>query len=170
MNRTRRLIGLLMFLGLVAMACGTAATPVSQPAPVPTTTPTISPTAALGATMTPSQKRQAARKVELQTTTSLKFYPSKIRVEPSESIEFVITDTSGFPHTFTIATSRAKQQILQDVTIVGQQTKSVRVTFPEETGTLYLFCRPHEWAGMIGMIGVGVEPSDPNGPGTDYRS
>jgi len=108
--------------------------------------------------------------VELQTTTSLKFNPSKIRVEPGESIEFVITDTSGFPHTFTIATSGGKREILQDVLIVGNKTKSVRVTFPEEPGTLYLFCRPHEWAGMIGTIGVGVEPSDPNGPGTDYRS
>jgi len=118
----------------------------------------------------PSQGEQAARKVELQTTTSLKINPSKIRVEPGESIELVITDTSRFPHTFTIATPGAKRKILQDVTIVGNETKSVSVTFTEETGTLYLFCRPHEWAGMIGTIGVGAEPTDPNGPGTDYRT
>ena len=158
MNRKIELIALLMFLGLLPMACGTSATPVSPPATVPPFTPDINPT-----------KEQPARKVQLETSESLKFSPSKIRVEPGESIEFVITDTSGFPHTFTIADSKAKQKILHDVTIVGNETKSVRVTFSEETGTLYLFCRPHEWAGMIGTIGVGVEASEPTGQGTDYR-
>ena len=158
MHRKIELIGLLIFLGLLAMACGTSAIPVSPPAAVPPVTPDINPT-----------REQPARKVQLETTESLKFSPSEIRIEPGESIEFVITDTSGFPHTFTIADSKAKQKILQDVTIVGNETKSVRVTFPEETGTLYLFCRPHEWAGMIGTIGVGVEVSEPTGQGTDYR-
>ena len=158
MHQKIELIGLLMFLGLLAMACGTSATPVSPLATVPPVMPDINPT-----------KEQPARKVQLETSESLKFSPSKIRVEPGESIEFVITDTSGFPHTFTIADSKAKQKILRDVTIAGNETKSVRVTFPEETGTLYLFCRPHEWAGMIGMIGVGVEVSEPTGTGTDYR-
>ena len=147
-----------MFLGLVAMACGAAATPASLPTTAPPVAPDISPT-----------KEQAARKVQLETTTSLKFNPSQIRVEPGESIEFVITDTSGFPHTFTIADSKAKQKIVQDVPIVGNETKSVRVTFPEETGTLYLFCRPHEQLGMIGTIGVGVEASAHTGLGADYR-
>ena len=147
-----------MFLGLLAMACGTAATPVSPPATVPPVTPDITPT-----------KEPPARKVQLETTESLKFSPSKIRVEPGESIEFIITDTSGFAHTLTIAASKAKQKILQDVTLVGNETKSVQVTFPEETGTLYLFCRPHEWAGMIGTIGVGVDPDDPNDSSSDYR-
>lgn len=161
MNRGRGLIGPLIFLGLVAMACGTAATPVSLPATVPPVKTKISPTI-------PPTNVQEARKVQLETTESLKFSPSKIRVEPGESIEFVITDTSGFAHTFTIAASKAKQKILQDVTVAGNETKSVRVTFPEETGTLYLFCRPHEQAGMIGSIGVGAEPDDPAGGSPDY--
>lgn len=158
MHRKRELVAPVMFLGLLAMACGTAATPISPPATVPPVTSDINPT-----------KEQPARKVQLETSESLKFSPGKIRVEPGESIEFVITDTSGFPHTFTIADSKAKRKILRDVTIVGNETKSVQVTFPEETGTLYLFCRPHEWAGMIGMIGVGVAVSEPTGTGTDYR-
>ena len=145
-----------MFLGLVATACGTAATPVSLPATVPPATPNISPTAEFGAATTPSQKEQGARKVQIETTTSLKFNPREIRVERGERIEFVITDTSGFAHTFTIAASSEKQKILQDVAIGGNETKSVTMTFPEEAGTLYLFCRPHESAEMVGTIRIGV--------------
>ena len=162
MNRRRGLIGLLMLLGLVATACGTAATPIPLATTVPFVETKISPTEA-------PTKGPEARKVLLETTESLKFSPSMIRVEPGESIEFIITDTSGFAHTLTIAASKAKRKILQDVTLVGDETKSVQVTFPEETGTLYLFCRPHEWAGMIGTIGVGVGPDDPNDSSSDYR-
>ena len=150
MIRRRGLIGLLMFMGLVATACGTAATPASSPATVPPVKTEISPTI-------PTTNGQEARKVQVETTQSLKFNPSAIRVVPGESVDFVISDTSGFPHTFTIAASENKQKIIMDVPVAGNETKSVRVTFPGKARTLYLFCRPHEQAGMIGTIEVGVE-------------
>jgi len=139
------MVCLSVVLVLVVTACGTAAT--STPLP----------TAALEAPTMPPQVEQAGRKVQLETTSSLKFNPSEFRVEPGERIEFVITDTSGFTHTFTVAASSKKQKILQDVTIRGNETQSVDVTFQEEAGTLYLFCRPHEQAGMVGTIMVEVK-------------
>ena len=147
MNRRIGLISLLMFLGLIAAACGAAATPVSPPG-----AQNVRPTAALGDAAPPGQQGQAVRKVQLETTRSLRFNPRTFNAALGETVEFVITDTSGFDHTFTIADSKAKQKILQDVTIPGNGTKSVRVTFAEEAGSLYLFCRPHEGAGMVGII------------------
>ncbi len=142
MDARKGMICLSVVLVLVVTACGTAATP----------TPLS--TAALEAPTMPPQLEQTGRKVQLETTRSLEFNPSEIRVEPGEKIEFVITDTSGFAHTFTVADSSGKQKILQDVTIGGNETKSVTITFPEEAGKLYLFCRPHEQAGMVGTIRV----------------
>lgn len=145
MNRIFGTMFLPVVLALVLTACGTAATPAS-PAP-----------AALDAQTAPPQGEQAARKVQLKTTKSLRFNPGEFKVDPGERIEFVITDTSGFGHTFTIAASRDKRKILQDVKIRGNETKSVDITFPNEAGTLYLFCRPHEAAGMVGVIEVGAK-------------
>ena len=73
-------------------------------------------------------------------------------------IEVAITDTSGFAHTFTVAASREKRKALQHILIGGSETLSADFTFPKEAGTnLYLFCRPHEQAGMIGTIEVEVK-------------
>ena len=80
-------------------------------------------------------------------------FDEALRLDP---VEFVVADTSGFTHTFTVATSKAKEKILKDVPIRGNETKSIIVAFPKEVGKLYLFCRPHEAVGMIGTIEVGT--------------
>lgn len=142
MNVRKGIIGLSVILVLVLAACGSAAT--SNPPP----------TAAPGAQKAPPQVEQTARIVQVETTKSLKFNPSEISAAPGEQVEFAITNTSSFGHTFTVATSRAKEKILKDVTIRGNEKKSFTITFPEQAGTLYLFCRPHEGAGMVGAIRV----------------
>ena len=146
MKKTRGLIGFLVVLGLVTIACGPTAAPTS----------TASPTGRSEAIVPPSEGEAANRKVQVETTKSLTFFPDTLRVEPGETVEFVVADTSGFTHTFTVATSKAKEKILKDVQIKGNETKSIIVTFSEESGKLYLFCRPHEVAGMIGAIEVGT--------------
>ena len=145
MDGRKGMICLSVVVFLLLTACGAAATQTPMP------------TAAFEAPTKPPQVEQAERKVRLETTRSLKFSPSEINVEPGERIEFVITDTSGFAHTFTVAASSEKRKILQDVTIRGNETKSVTITFPEDAGKLYLFCRPHEQAGMVGTIRVEVK-------------
>ena len=127
MDRRRVLTGLFTFLGPLLIACGAAATP------------DIAPAVAQEAATTTSQTEQSPKVVQIKTTRSLKFEPSDMRVEQGERVEFVITDTSGFGHTFTVATSRGKQNILKDVSIKGNETKSVILTFPGEASTLNLF-------------------------------
>ena len=146
MRKTGGLIGFLVVLGLVTIACGPTDAPTS----------TASPTGRSEAIVPPSKEETAKRKVQLETTRSLTFIPDTLKVEQGETVEFVVADTSGFTHTFTVATSKAKDKILKDVRIKGNETKSIIVTFPQESDKLYLFCRPHEAAGMIGTIEVGT--------------
>ena len=142
MKKTRGLIGFLLVLGLGTTACG----PTAAPTPAATPTSTDSPSGRPEAIVPPSKGEAAMRKVQVETTSSLTFIPDTLKVEPGETVEFVVADTSGFTHTFTVATSKAKEKILKDVQIKGNETKSIIVTFPEESDKLYLFCRPHEAA------------------------
>ena len=87
MRKTRGLIGFLLVLGLVTSACGLTDAPTS----------TDSPTGRPEAIVPPSKGEAAMRKVQVETTRSLTFIPDTLKVEPGEKVEFVVTDTSGFP-------------------------------------------------------------------------
>ena len=147
-------IGLLVVLGLVATACGAAATAA----------PTLTAT-----TPEPAPAEEAERTIRVETTGSLTFNPSKIKVEPGETIKFDLLNTSDISHTFTIAISSAKREILTDVRLQGGESKSVTLTFPEEPAQLYLFCRPHQALGMVGAVTVGTRPAKPESPGGEYE-
>jgi plastocyanin len=85
----------------------------------------------------------------------LKFKPDAFDVLRGETVEFLLTNSSGFFHTFTIATSKDKGTVVADEQTSGPgERKTVRVPFPGTPGELYLFCRPHEIAGMIGTVNV----------------
>lgn len=94
------------------------------------------------------------RQVNIETTRDLTFEPADIAANVGETVGFGVTDTSGFFHTFTVATGPDKQTILADLTVNGNETKTVSVTLPPEPGQLYVFCRPHEAAGMTGTLTV----------------
>lgn len=95
------------------------------------------------------------RKFEVDHTATLRFDPASFDVQPGETVEFVLTNSSGFLHTFTIAKPVDKSEILVDETIEGPgERRMVAVTFPTTPGQYYLFCRPHEFAGMVGTVTV----------------
>ena len=91
----------------------------------------------------------------MDLTAELTFDPKDIQVSPGEVVTFVINDTSGFPHTFTIAETTAEQRVLADVDFAPNASRTVQVTFPTDVGQLYLVCRIHEAAGMTGVVHVG---------------
>ena len=119
----------------------------------PTVAPASSPTATTAPEPTPSEP--ATRELRIITSQQLIFEPGNIDVEPGETVTFQIENPSAVFHTFTIAISTAKDEILVDVTVAPDAIETATVTFPEVPATPYLFCRPHEAAGMIGQVQVG---------------
>ncbi len=156
------LLSLLLLVALVAAAC--AEEEEAAPAPTATSpipTPASSPTSIAEAAPTPTPRSvsEEVREIQIDTLQSLAFNPSQIVVEPGETVKFVITNQSSLLHTFTIAISSAKEEILVDVSMPPGESKTVTITFPEEPAQLYLFCRPHESFGMTGTVQVGEEGS-----------
>ncbi len=125
----------------------------ATPTPAPTSTPTPAPSPT--ATAAPTAVQPAVREIRVDLTAALTFDPKDIQVSPGEVVTFVINDTSGFPHTFTIAETTAKQRVLVDVDFAPNASQTVQVTFPTDVGQLYLVCRIHEVAGMTGDVHVG---------------
>lgn len=132
-------------------AATATAVPAATAAPVATATSTPVPTSAPTATV-PS----GPRIIPLATTANLTFSPNVIQASPGEKLKFLVQNTASFFHTFTVATSTSKGEILADLSLNGGETKSIEITMPEEEGELYIFCRPHEGLGMVGSITVAV--------------
>jgi len=161
------------FAGMVAMIVvdgGTTPaftpTPTLQPTPTRTAVPdaTASPVPTATLTPVPTTAPTASAPVEpriipLATTGNLTFSPNVIEVSPGEKVRFLVRNTASFFHTFTIATSTNKSEILLDVPLNGGESTSIEMTMPEEAGELYIFCRPHEGLGMVGSITVVVAGS-----------
>ena len=78
----------------------------------------------------------------MSTTQQLRFEPGEISVDPGETITFVIENPSAFFHTFTIAVSTEKRDILLDVSLQANATERASLTFPDTAARLYLFCHP----------------------------
>ncbi len=88
MKKRRGLIGLLVVLGLVTIACGpTAIAPTS----------TASSTGRPEAMVVPSQGEAAKRKVQVETTSPLTFIPDTIIVEPVENVDSSLPTRLGSP-------------------------------------------------------------------------
>jgi plastocyanin len=161
------------FAGMVAMIVidgGTAPTSTPAPTQQPTPTPTAAPAATAApvptATLTPAPTTAPIatapvepRIIPLATTGNLIFSPNVIQVSPGEKVKFLVRNTASFFHTFTVATSTNKSEILLDVPLNGGESGSIEMTMPEEAGELYIFCRPHEGLGMVGSITVVVAGS-----------
>ena len=130
----------------------------------PTSTPAAIPTATTAPEPTISQP--TARQIRIITTQQLTFDPTEINVDPGETVTFLIENPSSAFHTFTIAISTGKEEILTDVPVAPNATEAVTLTFPENPATLYLFCRPHEAAGMIGRVQVGEGAAESSLPPT----
>ena len=109
-------------VGTKGMAPEPTATPTETPEPTatPTPTPTVEPTPA----------SEGIREIRVATTGSLTFDSNSIKVQPGETVKFIVTNTSSFFHTFTIATSSAKQEILADVSLGGGKARPSPLSFP----------------------------------------
>ena len=136
-------------LALLTVGCGGAD---------PTPTAAAAPSAAAG-DPTPAASEVIGQEVTVTTTGSLTFQPNDISVEPGQTVRFTIRNDTSFSHTFTIAVTTAKETVLTDVPLGGGETKTTTVTFPAEPADFYLFCRPHEGAGMHGTIHSGTGAS-----------
>ena len=136
-------IALLATIGLLAAACGSSdtATPTSLPAATATPTPTSPPVSS------------DVREITV-TTEDFFFDPSGIDLTPGEKVKFTVTNPTTTFHTFTIALTSGKEQILLDLPMNGGETQSVEFTVPQVPASLYLFCIPHESIGMTGSVNV----------------
>ena len=100
------------------------------------------------------------------STQNFIFDPATIDLTPGEQVEFTVTNPTSTSHTFTVALTSAKGQILIDVLLAGGETKSVEFIVPPTiapgtTFSFYLFCRLHESIGMTGTITVGGSGAAP---------
>lgn len=147
-------------------------TAVEEPAAAPTATeraesapsPATLTSAAEPAESESDAAADGVREIRIDTTAQRAFSPSDIDVEPGETVRFVLSNESPFAHTFTIAAASSKEEILVDVELAGNATESVEFTFPAEPAELYLFCRPHEAAGMVGSVHVGDASESSSAP------
>ncbi|MCZ6535031.1 MAG: plastocyanin/azurin family copper-binding protein [Chloroflexi bacterium] len=137
-------IALLATVGLVAAACGASDTPTPTSLPAATATPT------------PTSPSSGPDVREITVTTEDFFFdPSGINLTPGEKVKFTVTNPTSEFHTFTIALTSGKDQILLDLPLIGGETQSAEFTVPPGSDSLYLFCIPHESIGMTGSVNVG---------------
>ena len=136
------LLGLLLPLALVAMACGGGtATVTFEPAPS-ATTPAAP--AAAPASAAPSGDSIA---IDLTTTSNpFTFAPAEFELQAGKSYTFNIKVDSQF-HTFTVKDLNIDQALNPN----SAQTVSLKVDKP---GTYELICIPHQALGMVGTITV----------------
>ena len=159
--------GLVALLSL-ALACGddevTSPTGTSEPkatvttaAPTPTTasqgadaasTATTAATTAAPTSTTASDGGAEPRRMSLQQV-GLTFSPDELSLEQGQTVEFRVTNTFEFSHTFTI---RAWDV---DLVVSPGETGIVEVVVPADaTATTEFVCRFHEGSGMKGTIVV----------------
>ncbi len=139
----------IVFVGIVGMltaACGSSDTATPTPTSLPAAT----------ATPTPTSPSPGPDVREIKVTTQDFFFdPSDVGLTPGEKVKFTVTNPTTTFHTFTLALTSGKQQILLDLPMNGGETQSTEFTVPPVAGSLYLFCIPHESIGMTGSVNVG---------------
>jgi plastocyanin len=135
------LLGLLLPLALVAMACGGGTATVTFDPPPSATTPASAPAATA-----PTAPSADSITIDLTTTGDLKFAPAAFELEAGKSYTFNIKVNAVY-HTFTIRDLSIDAQLPPNTT----QTVSVKV---DKSGTYKLICIPHENAGMVGTVTV----------------
>ncbi|MFQ5859939.1 MAG: plastocyanin/azurin family copper-binding protein [Dehalococcoidia bacterium] len=162
-------------------ASGIAATPTPTPAgmmeptPTPTATPTPPPT---NMTPEPTPSPSTPRPTPTSTPTpgptmvqisvsaqDVFFVPATLDFGPGDTVDFTVTNDGGLPHTFTIAlASDQKDTVFIDLSLSPGETITGQLTMPQEVTSLYLFCRFHEAAGMVGTVNVGTPPAEGTPP------
>ncbi len=173
---TLAVVATLAVIGALLAACGDLVSTVKTE-PSPTTAANVPPTAETATlsneielatppasvapatiALAPAPAEVSTREMRVVTSQRLIFEPRNINVNPGETIFFLIENPSTVFHTFTIAISTGKDEILVDISVAPVAVETATVTFPDVPATLYLFCRPHEATGMIGQVHVGDEP------------
>ncbi|MBM3926578.1 MAG: hypothetical protein FJ320_11485 [SAR202 cluster bacterium] len=137
----------LVALALIIAACGSEeSTPTSTGNPVPSAA--------------------GAKEVKVEVR-SFSIQPETTALQPGQKVKFTASNTSSLLHTFTVATSNDKKEILVDLELNGGDSKSQEITVPSGAATLYYFCRPHESSGMNGTFNVGNAPA---GAGSETKT
>jgi len=149
------------------------ATPTPTPSPTPTQAPGETPRPTSTPTPTPTATPEPPDVKEITVSVNLFFFdPKTINLTPGETVKFTITNPTTLFHTFTVALTSGKQQILLDIPLNGGETKSTEFTVPPVSASLYLFCLPHESIGMTGSVNVGGSGQSSSGSsgsgGADY--
>lgn len=97
------------------------------------------------------ESAESIREIKVNAST-FEFSPGELEVEKGETVKFTVTSADTF-HTFSVKLNQDAAEDLFSIDLNGGDTKSVTHTFPE-SGTLYLYCKPHESLGMTGEIHV----------------
>ncbi len=151
-------LAVLLTLGLIAAACGSDEAP-----PAATATSTAPPVAA------------NAREVKVEVK-SFSIHPETLNLEPGQRVKFTVSNISSTLHTFTVATTSEKKEILVDLELNGGDSKSQEIIVASNVPTLYYFCRFHESSmegtfqvgGSTAGDGPGKETPTPDNSGSDY--
>ncbi len=101
-------------------------------------------------TPTPSGQ-QEVREIRVLAR-SFEFVPSSIEIEAGQSVKFIVHSADIF-HTFSVKQRPDATQDIFSLALSGGQTDTYTFV-PQQTGTLYLYCKPHEALGMTGQIHV----------------
>lgn len=102
----------------------------------------------------PQQQAEASRKIEVRAK-SFEFGPNAIEVIAGQPVEFVAHSEDIF-HTFSVKLNQEAAEDLFSLDLFPGETVTYLFT-PTESGTLYVYCKPHQALGMVGAIHV-VEP------------
>ena len=84
------------------------------------------------------------------------FNPDTILVKPGQEVTFAVTNIGSELHTFYIAPSPQKAEVLMFQFILPGATSSATITIPTSISSLYFYCLivGHEPGGMFGTIEV----------------
>lgn len=104
---------------------------------------------------------EVGRTIAVATTSDLVFDPATIQTDVGETVRFDIENTSEVTHTFSVAGSYERAEVLEDVELAPGESQEVVMDLPDGQIGLFLYCRYHEEQGMVGAIGVGIEPDVP---------
>ncbi len=143
-----RLVLLLVFVTIFAVALAGCEPAVTEPTPVP---PAEEPGVAPDVTPDETPDPDEIRVIEVDAE-DFEFSPNEIDVEVGETVQFVLNSIDD-THTFTVTPSIGDPEVLFSIEVPAGGTEQVTWTFDQE-GEYYFFCEFHEDEGMWGTITV----------------
>lgn len=115
-------------------------------------------------TDTPFPEHGIDQTVEIEILPDYSFGPAAVTVEPGNVVRFHVVNTAFVAHDFKIAMSPAREEMVAEVEVAGDESTNIVMQVAGEGETWYMYCETHEEQGEVGAIGLGVTPTVPPVP------